>query len=638
MVMHVQDVDSQLTRGEQADGLWSLPAARLTEDPHEWRLRYEREVVRTTAAEARAEEWRQAEVVARSQVGSFKALFEANRNKLIEARQETEAIRRTAKDALSLQAEVQRLTKLLAATHVEPRKRCTMVSLRMQVGDLRAENARLRSQLRKARPQGTPKTLSRANARLRKSLQVSQQRTAALETALAEVGASRAVLSKSLYGRRSEQQAKPRPALAERLEVHSPPAEACVCDGCGTPYVANGERSTTIIEIDVQAHKRRIRRPRWRRACDCADSPREVAAPAPHRLFAHTPYGTTVWACVLFERFVCHRPLNRVARWLGQQGLPMAAGTLGNSVSRFVPLFESLGQAILDHQHQAAIRHGDETSWRIQSLKQADRSPRAWLWTSVTVDAAYFHIDPSRSAAAAAKLFGETAPDTVLVCDRYSAYKKLARELAGRVVLAWCWSHQRRNFIDCAAGQVELTQWCETWLGDIAGIYRLNKQRLSHYKPGLEQQDEAFEAAQRALETEIERLFATATQQLSARHKTAREAKPLRSLLNHREGLSVFLQRPEVPMDNNFAERTLRGAVIGRRLSFGSDSETGAQLTALMYSVVETLALNDIDVHRWLQEWLKACAANGGRAPPDLAEWLPWSMSQTRRRALIAPA
>ena len=326
-----------------------------------------------------------------------------------------------------------------------------------------------------------------------------------------------------------------------------------MCSGCGTPYVANGERSTTIVEIDVQALKRRILRPRWRRACDCADAPREVAAPAPHRLFAHTPYGTTVWARVLFERYVCHRPLNRVARWLGHQGLPMATGTLGNSVSRFVPLFAPLGQAILDHQHQAAIRHGDETSWRIQSLKQAGRSARAWLWTSVTVDAAYFHIDPSRSAAAAAKLFGETAPDTVLVCDRYSAYKKLARELAGGVVLAWCWSHQRRDFIDRAAGQVALTQWCETWLGDIAGIYRLNKQRLAHYAPGLEQQDEAFEAAQRDLESGIERLFTTAERQLAGLHKAAREAKPLRSLLNHREGLCVFLQRPEVPMDNNFA-------------------------------------------------------------------------------------
>ena len=221
MVMHVQDVGSQLTRVEQADVTWSLPAAKLAADPHEWRLRYEREVARAEAAEARADEWRQAEIVARSQVGSLKALFEANRNKLIEARKETEAIRRTAKDALSLQAEVQRLTKLLAASHVEPRKRCTMVSLRMQVGNLREENARLRSQLRKAlrrsrRPQGTPKTLSRANARLRKSLRVSQKRTAALETALAEVGASRAVLSKSLYGRRSEQQAKPRSTAPPR--------------------------------------------------------------------------------------------------------------------------------------------------------------------------------------------------------------------------------------------------------------------------------------------------------------------------------------------------------------------------------------------------------------------------------------
>ena len=113
--MRAQDVGSQLTRVEQADGAWSLPAARLAADPHEWCLRYEREVARAEAAEARADEWRQAEIVARSQVCSLKALFEANRNKLIEARQETEAIRCTAKDALSLQAEVQRLTKLLAS-------------------------------------------------------------------------------------------------------------------------------------------------------------------------------------------------------------------------------------------------------------------------------------------------------------------------------------------------------------------------------------------------------------------------------------------------------------------------------------------------------------------------------------------
>jgi len=90
-------------------------------------------------------------------------------------------------------------------------------------------------------------------------------------------------------------------------------------------------------------------------------------------------------------------------------------------------------------------------------------------------------------------------------------------------------------------------------------------------------------------------------------------------------------------MDNNAGERALRGPVIGRRLSFGSDSEAGAGFTATMYSVLGTLSLNGIDPLRWLDAWLTACAHNSGRAPGDLSAWLPWSMSAERRRALTAP-
>ena len=107
--------------------------------------------------------------------------------------------------------------------------------------------------------------------------------------------------------------------------------------------------------------------------------------------------------------------------------------------------------------------------------------------------------------------------------------------------------------------------------------------------------------------------------------------------MNHREGLSVFVDRPRVPLDNNLAERLLRGPAIGRRLSFGSDSESGAKFTALMYSVIGTLTLTRIDVPRWLEAWLAACAGNGGRPPDDTAPWLPWSMDDARRRELAAP-
>ena len=202
---------------------------------------------------------------------------------------------------------------------------------------------------------------------------------------------------------------------------------------------------------------------------------------------------------------------------------------------------------------------------------------------------------------AAAELFGELAPGTVIVCDRYSAYKRLVRLLGGTVTLAFCWAHLRRDFLHCAAGQVRLAPWCEAWLGRIAAIYRLNEARLARYDPGLERQSAAFAAAQDGLAAALDGLFAAAERELAGVAEHAREGKALRSLVNHREGLSVFAEHPRVPLDNNLAERLLRGPAIGRRLSFGSDSGTGARFTALMYSVVGTLNRNRMDVLRWLQ-------------------------------------
>ncbi|MYE02344.1 MAG: IS66 family transposase [Alphaproteobacteria bacterium] len=750
MASRQQAVQATPSLVEGPVGPWSVFPETPSSEACDWRSLAEGERARAEAAEARVEELRRAEVAARSRAGMLKWQFDASRNKLKAAGEEAKALRRTAKDALALQAEVRRLGKLLEAAGVEASKRSTMMSLRMEVTRLRtalqaskaaagiparpvvarparapeqpqARNDTIRSlrhelrHLRKAAReaetrqgtirslrhevrdlrkaikeaeshQGTIRSLSRTIEHLRARLRDFQDQRdtvrllswqvgtlrldldglrallkraedekQALEARIAELQASRAVLQKTLFGSRSEQQEKPRserrrgqqrgaghgrtgrPALKERAEVHNPPEDACVCSSCGKPYVANGVHSSTVIEIEVQAHKRRIIRPRHRRGCDCPSSPLEVTAPAPARLFARTPYGTSVWARVLFERYACLRPLHRVSAWMADQGLPIPAGTLASSVHRFLPLFEPVANAILAHQNGAAVRHGDETAWRIQELRETGRSSRAWLWTSVSEDALYFHIDPSRSAAVAHKLFGHASGTLFLVCDRYSAYKTMARELGGAVILCWCWAHQRRDFIHCAAGQVELTTWCQGWIERIASIYRLNEARLKHYDPALKTQLQPFAAAQRTLEDEFHRLFAHAGQELDALPPGAPQAGPLRSLLRHRQGLSVFIRHPRVPMDNNTGERAIRNPVIGRRLSFGSDSETGARFTAVMYSVVGTLATNGIDVRRWLEAWLRACASIGRRPPRDLSPWLPWSMSPELARALRAP-
>ena len=76
-----------------------------------------------------------------------------------------------------------------------------------------------------------------------------------------------------------------RPGLEERTEEYNPPPDACVCGRCGQPYAPNGAEESTLVEIEVKAHKRVIRRSRWRRACECASSPMEVSARPVPRLF-----------------------------------------------------------------------------------------------------------------------------------------------------------------------------------------------------------------------------------------------------------------------------------------------------------------------------------------------------------------
>ena len=710
-----EDFCTDLTAAEGDDALWPLPVVVPAPEPLDWpslleeaEARIKEEQARARVAELRREELRRSEADARAIANTLTRQLDVFRFKLKTAKvktasalerrikaQDTEiadlqlTLRRSHERRERIETDHRNEINWLKQDMDRERSRVVKVyregkrvaeSLRNQfdrqiaaarrrvaarestIEWLRERNDRMRAAI--VRATALIASLREKNAGLRAEVRDLKDENVALasqvetlQAQLDKLRSTRSVLSKALYGSRSERQKKPgtgrkrgqqrgaaghgrtqRPGLGKKKETREPPEEARVCPRCGRPYASNGERCTTLFEIDVEAYENTVVRPRYRRTCDCASAPREVTAPAVTRLFETTPYGISVWACMLYERFACLRPLCRVAAWMADMGLAISPGTLADSIKRFVPLFEPLYEAILAHQNEAALRHADETTWRVQAYREKGRSSRAWLWISVSPDAVYFHIDPSRSAEVAMKLFGSVKDTVVLVCDRFSSYKSLARELAGKVILQWCWAHQRRSFIDRAAGHVRLRRWCERWIQRIALIYRLNDDRLEHYDPAhpLERQSPAFDAAHARLKEAVDELFAAAEAELASMTDRARKAKPLRSLLKHREGLCVFVDRPFVPMDNNRGELELRFAVIGRRLSFGSDSVTGAGFTATMYSVAGTLKMNGIDVRRWLREWLTACAENGGKPPDDLSPWLPWSMGEERRRELAA--
>ena len=86
-----------------------------------------------------------------------------------------------------------------------------------------------------------------------------------------------------------------------------------------------------------------------------------------------------------------------------------------------------------------------------------------------------------------------------------------------------------------------------------------------------------------------------------------------------------------------FAAINIRPPANSRKVSFGSHSETGARLSAVLFSVFATLALAGINPHHWLFDYLHACAGNAGEAPVSLDPWLPWAMDNARLERLRHP-
>ena len=115
------------------------------------------------------------------------------------------------------------------------------------------------------------------------------------------------------------------------------------------------------------------------------------------------------------------------------------------------------------------------------------------------------------------------------------------------------------------------------------------------------------------------------------------QRKALTSLQEHWTGLTVFVDHPEVPMDNNQAERCHRGPVVARKNYYGSGALWSGRLAAMLFSLFQTLPLWGLDVGRWLTAYLTACAKAGGQPPPDPKRYLPWNLSEQERASLAPP-
>jgi transposase len=150
----------------------------------------------------------------------------------------------------------------------------------------------------------------------------------------------------------------------------------------------------------------------------------------------------------------------------------------------------------------------------------------------------------------------------------------------------------------------------------------------------VKERPEAFAPADRQLRAQVKEMEEQAQAELQQEGLQPTCRKTLESLGGPWTGLTVFVEHPEVPMDNNTAERDHRGPVVGRKNYYGSGAVWSGQLAAMLFSLFQTLALHNLNPRDWLRAYLSACAEAGGQAPAQeaLQALLPWNLSEQQRQ------
>jgi transposase len=377
--------------------------------------------------------------------------------------------------------------------------------------------------------------------------------------------------------------------LPQIEQVHLLDQADQVCSSCGGSlqiWEGQHEASEEIDVVELKYVLKKHLRQKYRCRCGaCIET-----APGPQKLFAGARYSVDFALSVAIAKYADHLPLERQVKMMDRHGLIADSQTLWDQLNALANVLGPTYSALSGYVLSQPVIGADETTWRLMggSGKKNGGDKKWQVWTAAAPDAVFYQIQDSRSTEAARHLLGNYAG--TVVCDDYGAYKSL-RKRGGQFQLAHCWAHVRRKFIDA---EVEAPKECAEAIAMIAELYAIEK-RANTGPP--EDRERLRNEESREIVKRIEQWV------LASRTLPGSGLRKAIEYMGHmwNEGLLRFLDDPNVPIDNNGTERCLRGVVLGRKNHYGSRSQRGTEVAALLYSLIESAKLAGVGPNTYLR-------------------------------------
>jgi len=374
-------------------------------------------------------------------------------------------------------------------------------------------------------------------------------------------------------------------------EIKIEPVPTCPC--CGDMMSDSGmtEDSEQLTVIPKKYEIIRQRRAKYRCACQGAI----VTAPSPARIVPGSTYSDEMIADVALSKFCDLIPIQRYVAMADRAGIfELPANSLIDTTHAYADFvsgaYRLLKTRVMSHTHLSA----DETPHR---MLEGSSKKNWFLWGFSTPDTCYLECRDTRSGDVASQFLTQSQCE-VLISDVYSGYRKAIREAnvirstEGRPQIrnAYCNAHARRYFFKAYPQYPE----AQFYLDHYHEIYRTEASAQGKPPPMILE-------ARAQMRDRFELMKAKALEELPSYPRNGKYGKALRYLIEHIEGLTLFLEDAKVPIDNNRQERLLRSHVVGRKCWYGTHSEQGALTAAILFSLVETCKLNQVNPREYFK-------------------------------------
>jgi transposase len=381
------------------------------------------------------------------------------------------------------------------------------------------------------------------------------------------------------------------------------------CD-CGSEMMDSGlfEVSECLAMDPREFFVRRSRRKKYR-CGKCHGS--MITTPAWPRITPGGSYSDELIIDVAMSKYCDLVPIERYVAIAGREGLEdLPQNSLIETTHQLADFVEPVVAKILESEIKPSlILHVDDTKHRM--LKKPDQAH--YLWGFSNKVASYFEVHGTRSGDVISNLLKDSMCE-YLVSDAFSGNNKSVKDTnkyrqennLNLVQQIYCNAHARRKFKDAREKMIDAQEYIDLY----KKIYFLESQAKE--KPP----DEVL-----ALRNQMRPLFAKlkslCEENVDIYSSKSSIVEAMNYFSKNFEALTRFLDKAELPIDNNPQERLLRNPVIGRKTWYGTQTDRGARTNALLFTIVESCKLNKINPREFLKNLAVSILQNNEVITPN---------------------